>query len=77
MLTEATQACTYARFLCVKAGVKFVLGEPQGKLERLIVEEHDLKKTVTGIKTCDGQSHSADLVIVACRKTNSPSLEHC
>lgn len=64
------QACVYARFLCEQAGVKFVLGEPQGKLATLIVTNSGLKKKVTGIKTCDGRSHFGDLVIVACKKTS-------
>ncbi|KAJ5157919.1 uncharacterized protein N7482_009019 [Penicillium canariense] len=61
----ADRACVYARFLCEKAGVKFVLGDPQGKLQTLIVEKNDQEKKVTGIKTCDGLSHFGDLVIVA------------
>lgn len=56
----------YARHLCEKAGVKFVLGQPQGELEHLIVNGSGASKKVTGIKTCDGRSHSADLVVVAC-----------
>jgi sarcosine oxidase / L-pipecolate oxidase len=61
------QACVYARFLCVQAGVKFVLGEPEGKLETLIVKNNALEKKITGIRTCDGKSHFGDLVIVACK----------
>ena len=64
---DHTQACVYARFLCQQAGVKFVLGEPEGKIETLICEQQGSKRKVTGIKTCDGQSHSADLVVVACK----------
>ncbi|KFX99697.1 hypothetical protein V490_01708 [Pseudogymnoascus sp. VKM F-3557] len=64
-ITIADKACVYARFLCVQAGVKFVLGDPQGKLETLITEHKGPEKKVTGIKTCDSQSHYGDLVIVA------------
>lgn len=53
------------RFLCVQAGVDFVLGEPQGKVESLVIERSGLSKKVTAIKTCDGLSHSGDIVIVA------------
>lgn len=56
----------YARYLCEKAGVKFVLGTPHGELEQLITEQSGASKKVTGIRTRDGQSHSADLVVVAC-----------
>jgi sarcosine oxidase/L-pipecolate oxidase len=63
-----SQACVYARFLCVQAGVNFVLGEPQGKLETLIIEKRGVQKKVTGIQTCDGRSHFGDLVIVACEE---------
>ncbi|KAH6974176.1 FAD dependent oxidoreductase [Ilyonectria sp. MPI-CAGE-AT-0026] len=64
-ITIADKACVYARFLCVQAGVKFVLGEPQGKFETLIVENNATQKRVAGIKTCDGKRHFGDLVIVA------------
>jgi sarcosine oxidase/L-pipecolate oxidase len=62
---ESFKACVYARFLCVQAGVKFILGDPQGKLETLITAHNGPEREVTGIKTCDGQTHSGDLVIVA------------
>lgn len=65
-ITIADKACVYARFLCVQAGVKFVLGEPQGKLETLITEANGSQRKVIGIKTYDGQSHFGDLIIVAC-----------
>ncbi|KAI1619319.1 FAD dependent oxidoreductase [Exophiala viscosa] len=65
-VTLADKACTYARFLCQKAGVKFVLDSPQGKLRELLVEENGSQRKVTGIKTCDGLDHLADRVIVAC-----------
>ena len=45
--------------------MKFILGQPQGELENLIVEESGNKR-VTGIRTRDGLSHLADLVVVAC-----------
>lgn len=56
----------YARHLCEKSGVKFILGRPQGELQELITENQGSGKRVTGIKTCDGLSHLADLVVVAC-----------
>ncbi|OQD74928.1 hypothetical protein PENDEC_c009G00674 [Penicillium decumbens] len=65
-ITLADKACVYARHLCQKAGVKFVLGRPQGELQDLIVDKSGSSKRVTGIKTCDGLTHSADLVVVAC-----------
>ncbi|PVH84076.1 FAD/NAD(P)-binding domain-containing protein [Cadophora sp. DSE1049] len=63
-ITIADKACVYARHLCVQAGVNFVLGE-HGKLQHLVVDNQGAKKRVIGIKTCDGKTHFADLVIVA------------
>lgn len=51
--------------------MKFVLGDPQGKLASLITEKIGQEKKVIGIRTCDGQRHAADLVIVA---GNGPCL---
>ncbi|OJJ07021.1 hypothetical protein ASPVEDRAFT_154944 [Aspergillus versicolor CBS 583.65] len=65
-VTLADKACVYARHLCEKAGVKFVLGKPHGELKQLITEQSGASKKVTGILTLDGRSHSADLVVVAC-----------
>ncbi|KAI8654068.1 DAO domain-containing protein [Fusarium sp. Ph1] len=64
-ITIADKACIYAKFLCEQVGVRFVLGDPQGKLSSLIVENDGLNKRVAGIKTCDGLRHFGDLVIVA------------
>ena len=64
MLT--VQACTYAQYLCKKEGVKFVLGDPQGKLDNLVRTGYGTQKKVVGIKTCDGLIHRADVVVVAC-----------
>ncbi|KAH8696216.1 FAD dependent oxidoreductase [Talaromyces proteolyticus] len=64
-ITIADKACVYTRFLCEQAGVNFVLGDPQGKLSSLIVEDKGVQKRVKGIKTYDGLSHFGDLVIVA------------
>ncbi|KAJ9647650.1 hypothetical protein H2204_000280, partial [Knufia peltigerae] len=65
-VTLADKACIYARFLCEKAGVRFVLGSPQGQLKTLIVANEGNGKQVTGIQTYDGKSHHGDIVIVAC-----------
>ncbi|KAG2413370.1 hypothetical protein HFD88_002559 [Aspergillus terreus] len=64
-ITIADKACVYARFLCEQAGVKFVLGDPHGKLSNLIIENDGVNKKVAGIQTCDGVRHFGDLVIVA------------
>lgn len=61
------KACVYARHLCVKAGVKFVLGDPDGKIENLIVSGSSSSRRATGVKTADGKTHGGDLVIVAGR----------
>ncbi|KAJ5369570.1 hypothetical protein N7509_014182 [Penicillium cosmopolitanum] len=65
-ITLADKACVYARHLCLKAGVKFILGRPQGEIKSLIVDESGSSKRVTGIQTEGGLRHNADLVIVAC-----------
>ncbi|KAL4916508.1 FAD dependent oxidoreductase [Aspergillus aurantiobrunneus] len=65
-ITLADKACVYARHLCEKAGVTFVLGKPHGELDALITDKSGPSKKVTGIRTRDGRTHSADLVIVAC-----------
>jgi sarcosine oxidase / L-pipecolate oxidase len=65
MLTIFIQACIYARHLCVQAGVKFTLGDQQGKVENLIVEKVGRQKKVVGVKTSDEKQHRGDLVIVA------------
>jgi hypothetical protein len=48
--------------LARKAGVKFILGG-KGRFESLL-KSHDGSKIV-GIKTTDGVSHPAELVVVA------------
>jgi hypothetical protein len=63
--TYADKACTWARHLAEKAGVKFVLGHEVGKLEELIVEQQGGKKKVKGLKTADGKKHLADVVVIA------------
>ncbi|KAJ5758224.1 uncharacterized protein N7511_006918 [Penicillium nucicola] len=65
-ITLADKACVYARYLCQKAGVKFVLGRPQGELDHLIVRQNGPDKQVKGIQTRDGLTHAADLVVIAC-----------
>ncbi|KAL1305405.1 hypothetical protein AAFC00_002293 [Neodothiora populina] len=57
----ASKACAYALHLCVKAGVHAHLGPKVGELTSLIKSED----TVTGIRTADGLTHHADLVIIA------------
>ncbi|QKX63017.1 uncharacterized protein TRUGW13939_10185 [Talaromyces rugulosus] len=73
-ITLADKACVYARYLCEQAGVKFVLGRPHGELEELITEQAGSQKRVTGIRTKDGLSHSAGLVVVACGPWTSSVL---
>lgn len=63
--TYADKACTWARHLAEKAGVKFVLGHEVGKLDELIVEHQGGTKKVRGLKTADGKEHPADVVVIA------------
>lgn len=57
----ASKAYSFALHLCRKAGVKFHLGPGQGELQSL--SRHD--ESVIGIRTVDGKSHIASLVVVA------------
>ncbi|KAH8905810.1 FAD dependent oxidoreductase [Coniochaeta sp. PMI_546] len=57
----AYKSCAWARYLAEKAGVKFILGPSRGKAVRIATEEE--RPT---IHTADGETHSADRVIVAC-----------
>ena len=65
-ITYADKACVWARHLCEKQGVKFVLGPQQGKLARVIIEGEGRSKKARGIETVDGKRHKADVVVVAC-----------
>jgi hypothetical protein len=66
-LTYADKACVWARHLCVKAGVRFILGPEKGKLQQLVIEHTPSGRRVTGITTVDGRRHAADVVVMACR----------
>ncbi|KAG9686125.1 nucleotide-binding domain-containing protein, partial [Aureobasidium melanogenum] len=59
--TLASKACTYALYLCQKAGVNLHLGSSVGKFYSFLKSG----TAVTGIKTADGKSHKAALVIMA------------
>jgi FAD dependent oxidoreductase. len=61
--TRASKACFWVKYLCEKAGVKFVLGEEKGKIVRIIKDEQS--ERTKGIIAADGKVHEADLVIVA------------
>lgn len=51
-----------------------MLGDPQGKIKSLIVDESGINKRVTGIKTFDNKEHLGDLVIVAGEKRHISGL---
>ena len=57
----ASKACTFALYLCQKAGVHTYLGSDSG-MKSLIKNGNK----VIGLITSDGNSHHADLIIVAC-----------
>lgn len=59
--TLASKACTYALYLCQKAGINLHLGSSTGTFDSFLYSD----TTVTGIKTADGTSHQAALVIMA------------
>ena len=47
--------------VCAGMGVRFVLGEEKGRAERLVYEEGKC----VGVRTADGETHKAELVICA------------
>ncbi|KUI69073.1 L-pipecolate oxidase [Cytospora mali] len=57
----AYKSCAWARYLAEKSGVKFILGARGGKVVK-VEDEESGKPTVT---TADGETHKADVVIVA------------
>ncbi|KAK0206981.1 FAD dependent oxidoreductase [Desarmillaria ectypa] len=63
--TRADKACAYAKYLAGKAGVKFILGPEKGKVVKIVTENRDGQKKVTGVRTKDGIVHTGDLIIVA------------
>ncbi|KAI9730745.1 MAG: hypothetical protein M1834_005714 [Cirrosporium novae-zelandiae] len=58
----ADKACRYALHKAKGLGVKFTLGDPQGKFQAF--KEENGK--ITGIETADGLFHPAKLTIMAC-----------
>jgi sarcosine oxidase/L-pipecolate oxidase len=46
---------------CASRGVRFVLGEEAGRVERLVYQD----RKCTGVATADGKTHQAELVICA------------
>ncbi|KAL7421329.1 hypothetical protein Q5752_004214 [Cryptotrichosporon argae] len=64
-LTYADKACAWARHLCEKAGVKFVLGPQVGNFDGLVTAGEGEGRKVTALRTADGKEHKADVVVVA------------
>lgn len=65
-LTYADKSCIWARHLCEKAGVRFILGPKRGKFSEMVVAASATgAKVVNGVKSADGVTHPADVVIVA------------
>lgn len=64
--TYADKACAYARHLCERQGVKFVLGSQRGRLKNLVTTGSGEARKIIGIVTEDGEKHKADVVVVAC-----------
>ncbi|KAK8217341.1 hypothetical protein M8818_001594 [Zalaria obscura] len=58
---RASKACAFALYLCRKAGVHMHLGPGKGEFRSFLKDG----TAVTGIKTVDGASHQARLVLVA------------
>lgn len=73
-MLKADKACFYVKILLEKEGVKFHYDDA-GSFEEAIIENGEVK----GIKTKDGKSHSADLVIVGAGSWTTslvPALQH-
>lgn len=60
----AGKSCLWAMHLAKRAGVKFVLHPEKGNLQALVSGQTG---RVTGIETCDGKTHEANLVVVSCQ----------
>lgn len=61
-MAVADKACRFALHKAASQGVRFVLDPEAGALECLVFEDD----RIAGIKTRDGQTHSAKLTILAC-----------
>lgn len=66
--TYADKACAWARHLCERQGVKFVLDSERGRLKNLVMTGSGEARKVAGIITRDGEKHKADVVVVACEE---------
>ena len=60
----ASRGCQFAKYLCESMGVKFVLGEPEGKM-KCFLKSPESNYKVGGIVTMDNVEHPADLVVMA------------
>ncbi|KAH9933515.1 FAD dependent oxidoreductase [Fomitopsis serialis] len=61
-----SQACAYLAEKLRKKGARFIEGPEKGEFASLLVEGSEHSRRVTGIRTKDGEEHTADLVIMAC-----------
>lgn len=61
-LTYADKACRFALHKARSYGAKFVLDPVAGEFKELLLQHND----VTGIRTADGNTHYAAMVILAC-----------
>lgn len=59
----ASRCCLYAKYLCTKLGVRFILGGQKGTFKKYKTDETG--KIINGIVTEDGLSHDANLVVVS------------
>lgn len=71
---RCSAACDYYRKLALSKGVSFKLGPNEGDYESLVSSESTAspgKKRATGIKTKDGVTHSADVVVIAGKQSGN------
>ncbi|KAI1360220.1 putative sarcosine oxidase [Xylaria arbuscula] len=61
----ADKACRFALHKARRLGARFVFGDPEGYFEELCYDD-DAGDRVVGVKTRDGKTHRAAMVIMAC-----------
>ncbi|KAF6789705.1 putative FAD dependent oxidoreductase [Colletotrichum sojae] len=74
--TRCSEACAYFYKLAVRQGVVFHFGPEKGAFDGLLEEEgpDSSRKKAVGVKTKDGLSHAADVVVIAGKKHHEDSL---
>lgn len=74
--TRCSEACAYFCKIAVRQGVVFHFGPETGASDGLLEEEgpESSRKKAVGVKTKDGLSHAADVVVIAGKVLYEDSL---